>query len=136
MFGKKKAQPTESESIATLNASIKEAIAVARECDTSNPRSERKRVTTGFEERSGWISLWFEAAHTPSMISLVIQSMAYLNKFERIEDRLAKLELIVAEKRRPPSRLGATFRFLAENIETLREMVDEFREIRSATANQ
>jgi hypothetical protein len=44
-----------------------------------------------------------------------------------LEDRLGELEMIVAERHRPPSRLGTTFRYLVENIGTLREIIEQHR---------
>jgi hypothetical protein len=41
-------------------------------------------------------------------------------RLDSVEERLRELELIVTEKHRPPSRLGSAFRYLVENIETLR----------------
>jgi hypothetical protein len=44
-----------------------------------------------------------------------------------MERRVAELELIVTEKHRPPSRLGTTFRYLVENIGTLREIIERHK---------
>jgi hypothetical protein len=46
-----------------------------------------------------------------------------LTKFEKLQDRVAELELIVAENRRPPSRLGSAIRWIVENQEAIREIV-------------
>ena len=51
---------------------------------------------------------------------LLAAGMTKLTKLEQLQDRVAELEQIVLEKRkRPPSRLGTTFRYLAKNLETL-----------------
>jgi hypothetical protein len=47
-----------------------------------------------------------------------------LTKFEKLQDRVAELELIVAQNRRPPSRLGNTLRFIVENIQVLERIIE------------
>jgi hypothetical protein len=43
-----------------------------------------------------------------------------------LNDRLNEVELILIEKgKRPPTRLGQSFRYLLENIETIKEIVEE-----------
>jgi hypothetical protein len=56
--------------------------------------------------------------------------MAKLSAIDDLKARVAELELIVLEqrKRRPPSRLGMTFRYLAENVDTLRDIVEDHKD--------
>jgi hypothetical protein len=49
--------------------------------------------------------------------------MAKLTKLERLTDRVAELELLVAQNRRPPSRFGHAIRYLIEHMDTIREIV-------------
>jgi hypothetical protein len=48
-------------------------------------------------------------------------------KLERLTDRVTELEKIVAENRRPPTRLGNTLRFIVANIQTLEQIVEKHK---------
>jgi hypothetical protein len=49
------------------------------------------------------------------------------SRLTALEDRLGEIEMIVLEKMKPPSRLGSTFRYLVENIETLEQIVEDWK---------
>jgi hypothetical protein len=44
-------------------------------------------------------------------------------RLDGFHERLLEVERIVAERYKPPSRLGAAFRWYLENIETLKAIV-------------
>lgn len=48
-----------------------------------------------------------------------------LTKFEKLQDRVAEPELIVAERHKPPSKLGTAIRYLVENQDAIREMIEK-----------
>jgi hypothetical protein len=51
----------------------------------------------------------------------------WTSRLDALDDRLSEIEEIVMEKYKPPSRFGATFRYLVQNLETLQELVEDYR---------
>jgi hypothetical protein len=47
--------------------------------------------------------------------------------YQSLEQRVAELERIVAGNRRPPSRLANVFRYLVANIDTLEQIVEDWK---------
>jgi hypothetical protein len=49
------------------------------------------------------------------------------SRLTALEDRLGEIEEIVMERYKPPSRFGATFRYLVSNIDTLEQIVEKHK---------
>jgi hypothetical protein len=64
-------------------------------------------------------------ANTNTAGRVMANNGKWSGRLDSFHERLLEVERIISERYRPPSRLGSAFRWYLENVDTIKEIIEE-----------